>query len=415
MHKRLRASLPSPEWAQSTCPVRTLLFSTLYPSAARPLHGVFVETRLRELLSRGGVETRVVAPVPWFWSTAERYGRYACVAATPHQEIHNGIEVHHPRYLRVPRVGMSSAPFMLALGARSTLARIQRDGFDFDVIDAHYYYPDGVAAAMLALWFGKPLVVTARGTDVNLIPEYRVPRLLIQWATRRAQASVGVSAALVERLRGLGAEACRLHVIRNGVDLDRFQILPTLPMRAKLGLEGSPLLLTVGNLHEHKGQRLVVQALARLRQRHPGARLVIVGDGPDRAALRALSVSSGVGDAVQLVGTVPNAEMAAWYSAADVLVLASSREGWPNVLLESMACGTPVVATAVGGVPEIVQQSVAGRVVAERNATAFADAIDQVLHVRAERACVRAYAEGFSWDRTSREQLDLFHSLATTA
>lgn len=393
--------------------VRTLLFSTLYPSSARPLHGVFVETRLRELLQRGGVQTRVVAPVPWFWSTDERHGAYAAMARTPRHEQRHGIEVYHPRFVRLPKVGMSSAPFMLALGARGTLARLQREGFDFDVIDAHYYYPDGVAAAMLALWFNKPLVVTARGTDVNLIPEYRVPRLLIQWAARRASASIGVSAALVERLRELGAS--RLHVMRNGVDLQRFQPLGQERMRADLQLAGAPLWLTVGNLHEHKGQRLVVDAFAQFRQQQAGARLLIVGEGPDRLLLQRQIEALGLSDAVSLVGAVPNAELARWYSAADLLLLASSREGWPNVLLEAMACGTPVVASRVGGVPEIVQSAVAGRVVAERTPAAFAAAAADLLQHRAAPEQVRQYAEAFSWDRTSQDQLQLFNTLAARA
>lgn len=393
--------------------VRTLLFSTLYPSSARPLHGVFVETRLRELLQRGGVQTRVVAPVPWFWSTDERHGAYAAMARTPRHEQRHGVEVYHPRFVRLPKVGMSSAPFMLALGARGTLARLQREGFDFDVIDAHYYYPDGVAAAMLAMWFNKPLVVTARGTDVNLIPEYRVPRLLIQWASRRASASIGVSAALVERLRELGAS--HLHVMRNGVDLQRFRPLGRERMRAELKLTGSPLWLTVGNLHEHKGQGLVVEAFAQFRQQHPGARLLVVGEGPDRALLQRRVESLGLADAVTLVGSVPNTELARWYSAADLLLLASSREGWPNVLLEAMACGTPVVASRVGGVPEIVQSAVAGRVVSERSPAAFAAAVADLLQTRATTEQVRQYAEAFSWDRTSQDQLTLFNALAARA
>ncbi len=395
--------------------VRTLLFSTLYPSSARPLHGVFVETRLRELLRRGGVQTRVVAPVPWFWSTHERHGSYAAIARTPHHEVRNGIEVHHPRFVRLPKIGMSSAPFMLALGARATLARIQREGFDFDVIDAHYYYPDGVAAAMLALWFGKPLVVTARGSDVNLIPDYRVPRWLIQWAAGQARASIGVSAALVDRLRQLGTAADRLHVMRNGVDLDRFAVLDSADMRSQLGIQGAPVVLSVGNLQEHKGQRLVVEAFALLRQRQPGAQLLIVGDGPDRGHLERQIAAAGLSDAATLVGAVPNTELARWYSAADVLVLASSREGWPNVLLEAMACGTPVVASRVGGVPEIVQNATAGRVVAERTPEAFAAALQDLLAARNERSRVRQYAEGFSWDRTSQDQLSLFNALAARA
>ena len=396
-------------------PTRTLLFSTLYPSSVRPLHGIFVETRLRELLRHGRVQARVVAPVPWYWSAQSSNKKYAAVAATPARELLNGIDVRHPRYLSIPKVGMTVAPFLLALAARSALRDVQREGFDFDVIDAHYYYPDGVAAALLARWFGKPLVVTARGTVVNLIPEYQLPRLLIQWAARQAQASVGVSAALVERMRALAIAPERLHLMRNGVDPQRFQPLPQAQMRAELGLSGSPIVLAVGNLHEHTGQRLAIPALARLRVDHPQARLVIVGEGPDGSALRAQAAALGLAEQVHFAGLVPNAELSRWYSAADVLVLGSSREGWPNVLLEAMACGTPVVATAVGGIPEVVQDVAIGRLVANREPAAFAAAIHDLLASQPDRERVRAYAEGFSWDRTSQDQAQLFESLALQA
>ncbi len=384
------------------------------------MHGVFVETRLRELLTTGGVATKVVAPVPWFPVADARHGKYAAMAATPRRETHNGIDVLHPRYVVIPKVGMNVTPFFLALSARSALKQLQCEGFDFDVIDAHYYYPDGVAAALLGAWFNKPVVITARGTDVNLIPDYRIPRVLIRWASSQARASIGVSAALVERMRSLGMQSDRLHVMRNGVDTQRFQIQPQTLARQTLGLQGSPLLLTVGNLHEHKGQRLAVQALALVRQRHPQARLLVVGDGPDRAALAQAAARLGVSDAVQLVGAVANTDLSSWYSAADVLLLASSREGWPNVLLESMACGTPVVATRVGGVPEIVQTPLVGRVVPERTAEAFSQAVLDLLaqccgdqnQQAALRLQVRQYAQGFSWDRTSEDQLKLFNALA---
>ena len=393
-------------------PVRTLLFSTLYPSSVRPTHGIFVETRLRELLKTGQVETRVVAPVPWFPSTAERWGGYARMARTPLRETRHGIEVLHPRYLQLPKVGMTSAPLLMALGARTTLRRLIDSGFDFDVIDAHYYYPDGVAAALLGRWFGKPVTVTARGTDINLIPGHRGPRKLLQWAGAHVSASIGVSAALVERMRALAFDPTRLHVMRNGVDLERFSPHNTAAMRQALGIHGGPVLLTVGNLHEHKGQRLVVEALARLRQQHAGAQLLVVGEGPDRALLQASAAALGLADAVRFVGVVPNTDLARWYSAADVLLLASSREGWPNVLLEAMACGTPVVASDVGGVREIVQTAVAGRVVAQRTPQAFADALAALLAAPAERSAVRAYAAQFGWERTSQDQLALFQSLA---
>ena len=120
--------------------IRTLLFSSLYPSSVRPGHGIFVETRLRELLGSGRVCTRVVAPVPWFFSTHPRFGTYARMARTPRHEVFRGVDVSHPRYFLPPKVGMTIAPLSLAMGALPALRRLQRDGFDFDLIDACLLY-----------------------------------------------------------------------------------------------------------------------------------------------------------------------------------------------------------------------------------------------------------------------------------
>lgn len=400
-------------------PLRTLLFSTLYPSAERPVHGIFVETRLRELLKTGEVDTRVVAPVPWFPGTHPRWGERAAMARTPRRELRHGIEVLHPRYPLIPKFGMTLAPLLLAAAARPVLQRVLEAGFDFDLIDAHYYYPDGVAAALLARHFRRPLVITARGTDLNLIPQHALPRRMIHWAARQADASVGVCAALTDVLRGwTGIEASRLHVFRNGVDLHRFQPLPVAAMRAELaarGIAGSPLLLSVGHLIERKGHHVAIEALAALRATHPQAVLVVLGAGEERDRLLALAQGLGVADAVHLPGAVPNTELARWYSAADVLVLASSREGWANVLLEAMACGTPVVATDTWGTPEVVADPAAGRLVRERSGAAFADAIAALLAAQPERAATRRYAEGFGWEATSQAQLALFRRLVPQA
>jgi teichuronic acid biosynthesis glycosyltransferase TuaC len=392
--------------------VRSVLFSTLYPSAARPMHGLFVETRLRELLKTGSVEARVVAPVPWFPSTSPRFGDYARFARTPLREVRSGIDIQHPRYLLPPRIGMTLAPLLLALGARAALRRLRNDGFDFDVIDAHYYYPDGVAAALLGRHFSRPVVVTARGSDINLIADRALPRRMLQWADRNVRASIGVSAALVQRMLQLHFDPRHLHVMRNGVDLDRFRPSDRAFERRALGIDGEgPVILTVGNLHEHKGQGLAIEALAILRRRHADARLLVVGEGPDRDALLARSTALGLDGAVRLVGPVPNAELYRWYSAADLLVLASSREGWPNVLLESMACGTPVVATDVGGVREIVQGESAGQVARHRTPQSVADAMQDLLDTMPDHTAVRSYAQGFGWLSTSQAQLALFQTL----
>ena len=392
--------------------IRLLTFSTLYPSSVRPGHGIFVETRLRELLRCGQIEVRVVAPVPWFFSTDPRYGEYARMARTPAREIHNGIDVLHPRYLLPPKVGMTLAPLTMALGALAALRRLIAEGFEFDAIDAHYYYPDGVAAALLARYFNKPFTVTARGTDLNLIPQYKLPRKMMQWAASRAAASIGVCSALVDVLRGWKISPERLHVMRNGVDLQRFHPVPQDMARAGLGLDGSPLMLSVGYLVERKGHHIAIDALARLLPTHPEARLVIIGDGEERDKLLNLCQRLGVENCVTFTGALPNADLFRWYSAADVMILASSREGWANVLLESMACGTPVVAARIWGTPEVVADDVAGRLVDRREGGAFAETISQLLLAYPDRARVRAYAEKFSWQNTTDAQLALFEQIA---
>jgi teichuronic acid biosynthesis glycosyltransferase TuaC len=387
---------------------KILLFSTLYPSGARPGHGIFVATRLRQLVASGAIDAKVVAPVPWFCSTNPRFGEYARMALTPNHETLDGIEVWHPRYLLPPKVGMSVAPFAMALGAVRTLRRLIANGFDFDVIDAHYYYPDGVAAALLARHFNKPFVVTARGSDVNLIAKYAVPRRLMQWAARRADTSIAVSEALGSAMLDMGMPPQRIKVLRNGVDLTRFQSLPQATARAQLGWPDAPTLIAVGNLVENKGQHLALEALALL----PGFRLYLAGSGPEADALQALARRLGVAERVIFCGRVAQEHLSVYYSAADILVLPSSREGSPNVVLESMACGTPVVATPVGGIPEFVRGPLAGRLTTDRSAAQLVNAVQDLWAQGIDRAAVRRHASRFDWDDTTRGQLDIFSRLA---
>ena len=389
-------------------PIRTLLFSTLFPSVVRPSHGIFVETRLRELLKTGEVETRVIAPVPWFPLKAERFGEYGQFAATPREDTRHGIAIQYPRYLLLPKVGMNMAPASIARAAWPAVQRLLAQGFDFDLIDAHYYYPDAVAAAIIARRLGKPFVVTARGTDLNLIPEHAEPRRRILETAAQAAASIGVCQALMDRLAQLGADPAKLHVLRNGVDLERFRPEPMPDARARLGLPASgTVLLAVGHLIERKGQHIAIEALAQL----PQTLLCLVGRGPEEAGLKALAQRLGVMDRVRFVGPVDNAELRWWYSAADASLLCSSREGWANVLLESMACGTPVVATDIWGTPEVVAAPEAGVLMGERTAAALVVAWQRLCSNRPRRVDTRRYAEQYSWASTSLGQLALFRKL----
>lgn len=388
-------------------PIKLLTFSSLYPSSVKPGHGIFVETRLRELVSSGRVQAQVIAPVPWFPSSNPWYGEYAKWATVPRHEVHNGLPVSHPRFVVVPKVGMALSPVALALAALRAARRLRSEGFDFDLIDAHYFYPDGVAAAAVARILKKPLIITARGSDINQIAGFALQRRMIRWAAEQASACIGVSQALVDAMAEIGMPGDRLHMLRNGVDLTRFVAHPKAQARSVIGHDGAPLLLSVGNLVPWKGHDLCIDALARLVPEFPAARLLIVGEGPARAELELHARNRGLQNRVHFVGSVPNVALAHWYSAADVLMLGSTREGWPNVLLESMACGTPAIATAVGGIPEIICSPQAGIVLSERTDVALAQAVRQLLALRPAPSLVRKHAERFSWADTSER----LHSL----
>jgi glycosyltransferase involved in cell wall biosynthesis len=385
--------------------MRLLTFTTLYPNARQPSHGVFVENRLRELIGSGRVESRVVAPVPWVPAWLEAHSRHGHLAAIPAREWRHGLSVAHPRYALAPRIGMNLAPFALYLAGARAAEALLAEGYDFDLIDAHYFYPDGVAAALLARRFNRPLTITGRGSDLNLIPRYRLPRTMIAWAARAADGLITVCDALHRPLREMGIAPERITTLRNGVDLRRFHPIERDGARARRGLSGL-VLASVGHLITRKGHDRVIEALTDL----PEATLLIAGDGPEEGALRALARNLGVDARVRFLGRLAHDALAEVYGVADLLVLASSREGWANVLLEAMACGTPVVATRVWGTPEVVAAPEAGALV-ERDGPSIARGVRAVLARAIDRRATRAYAERFSWDETTEGQIRLFESI----
>ena len=385
-------------------PIRLLTFSTLFPHEARPNHGIFVENRLRHLLASGEATATVLAPVPWFPSQSSRFGDWALNARAPVAETRHGIAILHPRYPVIPWVGMSAAPWLLYRSMVPHVARLLAEGHRFDAIDAHYMYPDGVAATWLGRRFGLPVVITARGTDVNLIPRYRVPRRLIQDAIRDAAALVAVSAALKAVLVELGAPDDKVTVLRNGVDTELFRPPGNrAAIRTGLGLTG-PALISVGGLIERKGHHRTIEAMRQL----PEFTLLIAGEGPEHGRLSALIAERGMADRVRLLGPRPHKDLPALYGAADASVLASSREGWANVLLESMSCGTPVVAANIWGNPEVVRAPAAGVIYEPNTPDGIAACVRRLFADLPRREATRAYAESFSWDATTAGQLALF-------
>ena len=328
----------------------------------------------------------------------------------PRRETRYDIDVRHPRYLVIPKVGMTVAPWLLAQSAKREIGRIIDEGYDFDAIDAHYFYPDGVAAVMLGKYFNKPVVITARGTDINLIPQYALPRKQLMWAAENAAGMITVCNALRDEMVQLGMPGERIVPLRNGVDLQRFQPMDRQAARTKLGIDGFTL-VSVGLLDTRKAHDLTIGALPLM----PDAKLLIAGTGPERKNLEMQAQRLGVADRVTFLGSVAQPQLKEYYNAADAMVLASSREGWANVLLESMACGTPVVASNVWGTPEVVAAPEGGVLMPERTSEGIARAVRTLRENYPDHAATRRYAENFSWDATTEGQIQLFSRIIGAA
>jgi glycosyltransferase involved in cell wall biosynthesis len=390
--------------------VRVLVFTTLYPNAAQPNHGIFVENRLRHTVALGGVEPIVLAPVPYFPFKAPRFGRYAAFASVPTEEARYGIRVLHPRFAAIPSISARVSPRLLFQAASRAVTRLRAQGLAFDVIDAHYFYPDGVAAAMLATALRCPLIITGRGSDLTLFPRHPWAKRQIAWAASEACVVVTVCGALKTPLLEMGVPEERIIVLRNGVDLEAFGPRPRPPIRSALGIDRF-CLLSVGALIERKAHHLAIEALAAL----PDCLLIIAGSGPLHGKLEALARRLQVSERVIMLGEVPHNDLVSLYNATDIFVLTSEREGWANVLLEAMACGTPVVATNVGGTAEVVREPITGRLIRERTAKAVAEAIQSLRADMPQRTEMRRYAERFSWEGVARANKALLFDVARSA
>ena len=383
--------------------VHVITFTNLFPSSVMPTHGLFVRERMRRVAAAGPFRWSVVAPVPdVIWPL--RRGVYRRWAEVPAIEVIDGVEVHHPRFRHWPGLSQGRQASAVRESARALVARLCSDGPA--VIDAHYLWPDGVAAGELARELGVPFTLTARGTDVNVLAQDPEIAKRIAGVVDRASQCMAVSDALASRFAAAARVAPeRVMTVRNGVDLERFCPGDRASARAALGLPSTgALAVGVGRLVPGKGFDVAALAVAQI----PGLELVLIGEGGDRRRIEAAG-----GGRVTFLGEQPPERVALAYQAADVFVLPSQREGWPNVVTEALASGLPVVASRVGGIPQILgdpPDEHLGALVEPGDIDGFAAAISRVLERGARGREVRAYAERYGWDEPVGALVETFQA-----
>lgn len=378
-----------------------LVFCSLYPSQVRPNAGVFIRERMSRVAAH--CPLIVVSPVPWFpLQSLIRYWKPDYRPQPSCYEEQQTIKVYFPRFLSIPGLFRSLDGFFMAVAALPLLFKLKKN-FAFNLIDAHFAYPDGYAATLLGRWFNVPVTITLRGTEVPLskLPGRR-QRLLkaLQSATR----VFSVSESLKQHVVDLGAEAEKIIVVGNGVDTEKFFAIDKRSARQQLQLADDALvLISVGGLVDRKGFHRVIELLPGLVKKYPQLIYLIVGgasaEGNNRANLEQQVEVLGLTQHVTFLGAMASQDLHIPLSASDVFVLATANEGWANVFLEAMACGLPVVTTNVGGNPEVVNNDKLGFVVPFGDAEALSQAIERSLNAKWDRQAIISYAADNGWNK----------------
>ncbi len=397
--------------------LKILSLSTCYPNPLEPNLGIFVHRRLDQMSKLAQV--RVIAPVPLVDYGSIRVGKGWSAASTiPGQRQEGSLQVAHPRWWYPPGGGLLN-PYVLALQLRGRIRKIQRE-YPFDVLDAHFAYPNGIAAGFLAKWTGRPFTMTLRGNE-PMHAESAGIRRWTDWALRRAAIVFAVSGRLAEWAVSRGVAEQDVYTVPNGVDTTVFRQNNSAAdgeqLRREIGAEpNARIILSVGYLIERKGHHQLIRAAHQIRERAsaagggagtPAVHVVIAGEagreGRFEDNLRSLVTELGVERFVHFLGRQPQQRVAKLMNAADMLVLASTREGWPNVVQESLACGCPVIATDIGGTPDMLPDRRYGYVVPSNAVEHLTPALREALERPWDRKAIAEWGGRRSWHNVASD------------
>jgi teichuronic acid biosynthesis glycosyltransferase TuaC len=373
--------------------MRVLFYSSIFPRPWNTTRGIFCFHACKAMVQLGH-RVRVISPRSWL----ERAGPATTLPGL------SELRVEYPLYIYPPRILQSSYDRFMALSTHRAMRRVMAE-LQPDCILSYWAHPEGAVAAQSARDARIPSAVIVGGSDVLVLARDagRRRRSVVR-ALHANDAIITVGRQLADAVVALGIPAHKVHVVYQGVDDALFSPGPTAAARRRLRIpETGRVLVAVGSLIPVKGIDVLLQAMARLLARRGDVRLYLVGDGSSRANLEALAASLHLEGVVRFVGKVEQAGLPDWYRAADLTVLASRSEGVPNVLRESLACGTPFVATRVGGVGEIAAGTT-NRLVPAEDPGALAEAIAGAL---AEPRAPFAAGRFLTWEQSTQQILDV--------
>lgn len=378
--------------------------SHLFPNSVYPTNGVFVKERLKHVAAI--IDLSVVAPVPAF-PFIGLTAKYAGIGRIPPEEIIEGLLVYHPRYFMIPKYFKYFDARFYAASLSSFMEKLLRAD-DYDLLDFHWVYPDGIGGLDWARTLHKKTVATVRGNEAIFYFNHGPLRKIVQKRLAEFDHVIAVSNDLRDKIvREYGVPFARSSVIQNGVDTAKFHPGDRRQAVAACGLDGSRRhVVTVCRLSREKGLEYLIRAFAGLRRND--TELTIVGDGPLGPSLKALCRELRVAETVHFHPPMEHTAIRSWYNAADLFCLSSLWEGCPNVIIEALACGTPVVATRVGGIPDLVPADGYGLLVPPGDVPSLTAALDRGLERAWDRRGIAAFGAANSWENVADRVIKVY-------
>jgi teichuronic acid biosynthesis glycosyltransferase TuaC len=375
--------------------LRLAVVTSQFPIAADPTRGRPIIQTLEALAKRTTLEVFVPHACYPAWLAPRSY-RY--VEPPEGEERLNGLVVHHVRYSTLPLVGRLLNGHRVGRALRAPLRE-----FRPTLVLSYWLYPDAFGAAAVAGELCVPLVSGARGSDIRArdAASLALTRSALARSTRVLTVSEDLRQIAVERF---GVRADRITTVPNGCNTAIFRPAERAAVRARLGVPGAArLVMFAGRVVPAKGVRELLTAWLDLARHDSNLHLAVVGDGPVRAELQARCAAADLAGRAHFPGALPAGQVAEWMQACDVFCLPSHTEGHPNVLVEALACGRPVVATPVGGILEIVDKH-NGLLTPVGDAVLLAEALRSALS-RGWDETVLSARFGRSWDEVAAETL----------